>query len=74
MNLKYLRKTFTKEKGKKSDNDFFVAVLSLFYVLKYINSTKSLLSNSGIVAEVTMFSNSKMNIVKKSVSLTPTKA
>ena len=48
--VKYLRKAFTKKKYKKSANDFFIFVLILFYDLKYLNSTKSRLSNqkSGI--------------------------
>ena len=38
-----------------------------FYDLHYLNSTKSLLSNkkSGMVTEVTLIQNSKMNIVTK---------
>ena len=44
--VEYLRKSFTKEINfKKSANDFFIAVLLHFYDLKYLNLTKSLLSN-----------------------------
>ena len=51
----------------KSANDFFIAVLLHFYDLKHLNLTKSRLSNqkSGIVLEVTLIQNSKINIVTK---------
>ena len=40
------RKAFTKEKKEhKSANDPFIAVLLLFYDLKYINSIKNRFSN-----------------------------
>ena len=52
---------------KKNANDFFIAVLLHFYDLKYLNLTKSWLSNQkmGMVLEVTQIQNSKMNIVNK---------
>ena len=52
---------------KKSANDFFIAVLLHFYDLKYLNSTKSRLSDkkSGMVPKVTLIQNSKINIVTK---------
>ena len=52
---------------KKSANDFFIAVLLHFYDLKYLNLTKSRLSNqkSEMVLEVTLIYNSKINIVTK---------
>ena len=45
----------------------FIAVLLHFYHLKYPNLTKSGLSNqkSGMVPQVTLFQNSKINIVTK---------
>ena len=51
---------------KKSANDFFIAVLLHFYDLIYLNLTKSRLFNqkSGVL-EVTLFQNSKINIVTK---------
>ena len=56
-----------KEFFLKSANDFFIAVLLYFYDLKYPNLTKSQLSNkkTGMVLEVTLFQNSKINIVTK---------
>ena len=53
-----------KKKERKKVNDFFIAVLLHFYDL---NSTKSRLSNqkSGMVPEVTLIQNSKMDIVIK---------
>jgi hypothetical protein len=62
----YEYQAFTKEK-KQSVNDFFIAVLLHFYDLKYINSTKSGLSNqkSSMVLKVTLILNSKMKIVTK---------
>ena len=52
---------------KKNANDFFIAVLLHFYDLKYLNLTKSQLSNqkSGMVLKLTLILNSKMNIVTK---------
>ena len=52
---------------KKSANDFFIAVLLQFYDLKYQNLTKKRLSNqkSGMVLEITLILNSKMNSVTK---------
>ena len=60
-----LRKAFTKKKS--SDNDPFIAVLLLFYDLKYINSIKNRFSNKKlvIVPKVTLISNLKINIVTK---------
>jgi hypothetical protein len=55
-----LRKAFTKEKKQhKSANDPFIAVLLLFYDLKYINSIKKRISNKklGIVPKVTLIPN-----------------
>ena len=66
--VEQLRKSITKEKnGKKSTNDFFIAVLLHFYDLKYQNLTKNRLSNqnSGIVLDVTLILNSKTNIDTK---------
>ena len=47
MNIKQnnQEKYLQKKKQKKSANDFFIAVLLHFYDQKYINSTKSRLSN-----------------------------
>ena len=44
------------KKFKKRANDFFIAVLLHFYDLKYLNLTKSWLSNqkSGMVLKVTL--------------------
>jgi len=58
---------YKRKKKKKSANDFFIAVLLHFYDLKYLNLTKSRLSNqkSGMVPEVTLIQNSKINIVTK---------
>ena len=52
---------------KKSANDFFKAVLLYFYDLKYLNLTKSRLSiqKLGMVLEVTLILNSKINIITK---------
>ena len=53
---------FTKEKLYKSVYDFFIiATLLLFYDQKYLNSTKSRLSNQnyGMVPEVTLILNFK---------------
>ena len=49
------------------NNDYFIAVLLHFYDLKYLNLTKSRLSNqkSGMVSKVTLIQNSKINIVTK---------
>ena len=54
--VELLRKSFVKEKNEKCANDFFIAVLLHFYDLKYLNLTKSRLSNqkSGMVLEVTL--------------------
>ena len=48
-------------------NDFFIAILLHFYDLNYLKSTKSRLSNKklGIVPDVTLTQNSKMDIVIK---------
>ena len=56
-----------KKIKKKSANDIFLAVLLHFYDLEYLNLTKSRLSNqkSGMVPEVTLIQNSKINIVTK---------
>ena len=53
-------KAFTTEKN-------IIAVLLLFYDLKYINSTKKQFSNqkSGMVFKVTFVLNLKINIVTK---------
>jgi hypothetical protein len=58
---------YKRKKKKKSVNDFFIDVLLHFYDLKYLNSTKSRLSNqkSGMGHKVTLSLNSKMNIVTK---------
>ena len=60
--VKYSKKGISKR--KKSVNDFFIAVLIMFY---YLKSNKIRLSNqnSGMVPEVTLFQNSKINIVIK---------
>ena len=65
-----LRKAFTKEKKQeKNANDLNYCFFLLFYNLNYLNSTKfnSRLSNqkTGLVLEVTLILNSKMNIVTK---------
>ena len=39
------KKIYKRKKLKKSANDFFIAVLLHFYDLKYLNLTKSRLSN-----------------------------
>ena len=54
-------------KRKKRANDFFIAVLLYLYDPKYLNLTKSRLSDqkSGIVPEVTLILNSKMYIITK---------
>ena len=65
---RYLRKALTKEKREeKSFNDPFIALLLHLYDLNYLNSTKSRLSNqkSGMVLQVTLIQNSKMDIVTK---------
>ena len=52
---------------KKRANYFFIAVLLHFYDLKYLNLTKSRLSNQnlGMVLEDSLILNSKINIVPK---------
>ena len=49
-----IRKHLQKEKWKKNANDYFIAVLLLFYGLKYLILTKNRFFNekSGIVPEV----------------------
>ena len=44
--------------------DFFIAVILLFYDIKYLNSIKSRLfnQNSGMVLQLTLFSNLNINI------------
>ena len=50
-----------------SANDLYIAVLLHFYEIKYLNSKKSQMSKqkAGMVLEVTLVLNSKMNIVTK---------
>ena len=58
---------YKSKKGKKSVNDFFIAILLHFYDLIYLNLAKKRLSNqiSGLVLEVTLILNLKINIVTK---------
>ena len=65
--VKYFRVKISIYKRKQCSNIFFNAVLLLFYDLKYLNSTKSRLSNqnSCMGPEVTLFPISKIKIVTK---------
>ena len=56
-----------KRKEHKSANDSFIAVLLLFYDIKYINSTKKRFSNKKftMMPQVSLIPNLKMNIVTK---------
>ena len=58
---------YKKRIYKKKINYFFIAVLLHFYDINYQNSTKSRMSNqkSGMVPDVTLIHNSKMDIITK---------
>ena len=62
-----MKSIYKRKKERKSANDSFIAVLLLFYDLKYINSTKNRFYNkkSGMVPKVTLIPNLKINIVAK---------